>query len=29
MDSKITEIFYRIDEFCKEFERNKEEHNLL
>lgn len=26
MDAIITEIFYRIDEFCKEFERNKEEH---
>ena len=24
MDSKITEIFYLVDEFCKEFERNRE-----
>jgi hypothetical protein len=28
MDSKITEIFYLVDEFCKEFERNKEGHIL-
>lgn len=28
MDSKITEIFYLIDEFCKEFERVKEGHLL-
>jgi hypothetical protein len=28
MDSKITEIFYLIDEFCKEFERTKEGHTL-
>ena len=26
MDSKITEIFYLVDEFCKEFERAKEGH---
>jgi len=29
MDSKITEIFYLVDEFCKEFERAKEGHILL
>jgi hypothetical protein len=28
MDSKITEIFYLVDEFCKEFERVKEGHIL-
>ena len=28
MDSKITEIFYLVDEFCKEFERNKQGHIL-
>tara|TARA_R110002050_G_scaffold112725_2_gene227099 strand:+ start:182 stop:415 length:234 start_codon:yes stop_codon:yes gene_type:complete len=26
VDSKITELFYRIDESFKEFERNREEH---
>lgn len=29
MDSKITEIFYLVDEFCKEFERIKEGHILV
>ncbi len=24
MESKITEISYLVDEFCKEFERNRE-----
>ncbi len=28
MDHKITELFYFIDEFCKEYERVKEGHNL-
>ena len=28
MDSKIIEIFYLVDEFCKEFERTKEGHIL-
>ena len=28
MDSKITEIFYLVDEFCKEFEQAKEGHIL-
>jgi hypothetical protein len=28
MDDKITEIFYLIDEFCKEFDRIKEGHIL-
>ena len=28
MDSKITEIFYLIDEFCKEFEQVKRGHIL-
>jgi len=28
MDHKITELFYFIDEFCKEFERVKEGHIL-
>jgi len=28
MGSKITEIFYLIDEFCKEFNRVKEGHVL-
>lgn len=29
MNDKITEIFYLIDEFCKEFEKAKEDHILL
>ena len=28
MNHKITELFYFIDEFCKEFERVKEGHIL-
>ena len=28
MDSKITEIFYLVDEFCKDFERAKKGHVL-
>ena len=28
MDHKITEIFYLIDEFCKEFDKVKEGHVL-
>ena len=28
MDSKITEIFYLVDEFCKEFDKAREGHTL-